>query len=239
MGANAVTTVYDFTAGQVLTAAQMDNVNCGIPVFATTTTRDAAFGGTGEKTLAEGQMAYIENIAGSSAVQYYDGAAWQTLVQGGLVLISSTTIGSAVSTVTVSNCFSTTYNNYLIIASAITFSINADEIRATINGTTGNTYQNWGVFTTGGLAVTGNGGSNQASAVVGISSTGLTSLVIEMQNPFATAATQYQSRYGGQFYGGFQNGADTNAASSTNFTLKGATSTMTGGTIRVYGYQNS
>jgi hypothetical protein len=90
MGANAVTTVYDFTAGQVLTAAQMDNVNCGIPVFATTTTRDAAFGGTGEKTLAEGQMAYIENIAGSSAVQYYDGAAWQTLVVSGVTQVKST-----------------------------------------------------------------------------------------------------------------------------------------------------
>jgi hypothetical protein len=73
MGANAVTTVYDFTAGQVLTAAQMDNVNCGIPVFATTVTRDAAFGGTGEKTLAEGQMAYIET---GDLMQYYNGSAW-------------------------------------------------------------------------------------------------------------------------------------------------------------------
>lgn len=79
MGANAVTTVYDFTAGQVLTAAQMDNVNCGIPVFATTTTRDAAFGSTGEKTLAEGQFAYIE---ATNTTQYYDGAAWQELGGG-------------------------------------------------------------------------------------------------------------------------------------------------------------
>jgi hypothetical protein len=77
MGANAVTTVYDFTAGQVLTAVQMDNVNCGIPVFATTTTRDAAFGGTGEKTLAEGQYAYIE---ADNSTQYYDGSAWKTIV---------------------------------------------------------------------------------------------------------------------------------------------------------------
>ena len=182
----------------------------------------------------EGQLIYETD---TDRIAAYNGSAWVT--QNGLQLISSTTVGSAVSTVTVNNCFSSTYNNYLIIASAITFSINADEIRATINGTTGSTYQNWGVFTTGGLAVTGNGGANQASAVVGISSTGLTSLVIEMQNPFATAATQYQSRYGGQTYGGFQNGADTNAASSTNFTLRGATSTMTGGTIRVYGYANN
>jgi len=230
------TSVWDFSDGQILTASKLDDVNCGIHVFADATARTNAYGGTGERTLVEGEFSYLSD---SNTTAYYDGSSWQPLNQSGLTLISSTTIGSAVSTVTVSNCFSATYANYLIIASAITFSINADEIRATINGTTGSTYQNWGVFTTGGLAVTGNGGANQASAVVGISSTGLTSLTIEMQNPFATAATQYQSRYGGQYYGGFQNGADTNAASSTNFTLKGATSTMTGGSIRVYGYQNS
>jgi len=61
MGANAVTTTYDFVANQILTAAQMDNVNCGIPVFASTTTRDAAFGGAGEKTLAQGQFCYLES----------------------------------------------------------------------------------------------------------------------------------------------------------------------------------
>jgi hypothetical protein len=63
MGANAQTAVPAFTAGP--SAAQLQQqtqINTGIPVFATTTTRDAAFGGTGEKTLAEGQFAYIEAI---------------------------------------------------------------------------------------------------------------------------------------------------------------------------------
>ena len=73
MGANAVTTVPVYTAGEVLTAANMNITNSGIPVFATTVTRDAAFGGTGEKVLAEGQFAYIE---ATNTTQYYDGAAW-------------------------------------------------------------------------------------------------------------------------------------------------------------------
>jgi hypothetical protein len=73
MGANAVTTVYDFTAMQVLTAEQMDNVNCGVPVFATTVTRDAAFGGAGEKTLAQGQFCYLES---TGKLQVYTGSAW-------------------------------------------------------------------------------------------------------------------------------------------------------------------
>jgi hypothetical protein len=108
MGANAVTTTYDFVANQVLTAAQMDNVNCGIPVFATTTTRDAAFGGAGEKTLAEGQFAYIE---ATNTTQYYDGASWQSVGGGSFVLVSSGSV-SAASAITLDSIFTSTYRNY-------------------------------------------------------------------------------------------------------------------------------
>jgi len=76
MGANAQTSVPVFTAGQVLTAAQMTQINTGVPVFATTTTRDAAFGGTGEKTLAQGQLAYVE---ADGKVYIYTGSAWTSL----------------------------------------------------------------------------------------------------------------------------------------------------------------
>jgi len=70
---NTQTSVPVFVASQVLTAAQQNQINTGIPVFATTVTRDAAFGGAGEKALAEGQFAYIE---ATNTTQYYDGAAW-------------------------------------------------------------------------------------------------------------------------------------------------------------------
>lgn len=75
MGANAQTIVPTFTASQVLTADQMNqSARTGVPVFATTTTRDAAFGGTGEKTLAEGQLCYIE--AAPKRYQIYNGTSW-------------------------------------------------------------------------------------------------------------------------------------------------------------------
>lgn len=80
MGANAVTTVPVYVSGEVLTAADLNITNSGIPVFATTITRDAAFGGTGEKTLAEGQFAFIE---ASDELQYYDGSAWTTIGASG------------------------------------------------------------------------------------------------------------------------------------------------------------
>jgi hypothetical protein len=43
--------------------------------FATTAARDAAFGGTGEPTLAEGMFAYID---ADKTVYYYTGSAWQS-----------------------------------------------------------------------------------------------------------------------------------------------------------------
>lgn len=73
MGANAVTTVPVYTAGEILTAANLNITNSGIPVFATTVTRDAAFGGTGEKTLAQGQFCYLES---TGKLQVYTGSAW-------------------------------------------------------------------------------------------------------------------------------------------------------------------
>ena len=73
MGANAVTTVPVYVAGEVLTAADMNITNSGIPVFADSTARTAAFGGTGEKVLAEGQYAYLES---DNSTSVYDGSNW-------------------------------------------------------------------------------------------------------------------------------------------------------------------
>jgi hypothetical protein len=86
MGANAQTTVPTFTAGQVLTAAQMNQVNTGVPVFADSSARDAAFGGTGEKTLALGQLCFLES---TSKVQFYDGTSWLNL--GGMTKVDEFT----------------------------------------------------------------------------------------------------------------------------------------------------
>ena len=85
MGANAQTSVPTFTAGEILTAANMNiSARTGIPVFADATARDAAFGGTGEKTLAEGQFAYLES---TNATQYYDGSTWQSVGSNKVVQI--------------------------------------------------------------------------------------------------------------------------------------------------------
>jgi hypothetical protein len=122
MGVNAQIKVPAFTAGQVLTAAEMTQVNTGIPVFATTVTRDAAFGGTGEKVLAEGQYAYIE---ASNATQDYDGAAWQTLgATPGMTLVTAGST-SAAAALTLDNVFTSSYRNYKLFIDGVT---SADDI---------------------------------------------------------------------------------------------------------------
>jgi hypothetical protein len=113
MGANAVTTVPVYTAGEVLTAADMNITNSGIPVFASTVERDAAFGGTGEKTLAEGQFAYLET---GNVTQYYDGASWQSVgVAPGLVYITGASFSSATTISMAAGVFTSTYKTYQVI----------------------------------------------------------------------------------------------------------------------------
>ena len=113
MGANAQTSVPLFVANTVLTAAQQNiSAATGVPVFATTVTRDAAFGGS-NKALAEGQLCYLE---ATDVVQYYTGSAWATVgpSTGGLVCVKAETAFSAAATVTADNVFTSSYTNYLL-----------------------------------------------------------------------------------------------------------------------------
>lgn len=117
---NEQTSVPLFASGEVLTAANMNlSAGTGVPVFASTTTRDAAFGGTSEKVLAEGQLCYLSD---SNIVQYYTGAAWATVgpsSAGGLVCVKAETAFSAAATITADGVFTSTYRNYTIFINTV------------------------------------------------------------------------------------------------------------------------
>ena len=134
MGANAVTTVPVYVAGEVLTAADLNITNSGIPVFATTVTRDAAFGGTGEKVLAEGQFAYIE---ASNTTQYYDGANWVSVgTTPGLVYLTGASFTTATSVSLPASTFTSTYRNYRILFTLTALTADADiTVRMRASGT--------------------------------------------------------------------------------------------------------
>jgi hypothetical protein len=240
MGLNAQTSVPTFTTGQVLTAAQQNDINTGIPVFADSTARDAAFGGTGEKVLAEGQYAYLES---TNQTLVYDGSNWVAVgVAPGLVLISATTIGSAVASVQVTGAFSATYDNYRILISDGVGSTNQN-LNLTLGATvTGYSYNNLNM-TYDSTTVTGSNGNATTSWVrVGRGDTNNLDAEIEIKSPFLAKRTTAQWRNATSqavslwnVGGGFLD----NATSYTAFTITPSAGTITGGIIRVYGYANS
>jgi hypothetical protein len=239
MGANAQTAVPTFTAGQVLTAAQMnESARTGVPVFATTGTRDAAFGGTGEKTLAEGQMCYVEG----TGFQTYNGTAWVTWgasPSGGLDLISATAIGSAVSSVTVSSAFSSTYDSYKILVVPGTASAGV-ALRLTLGATSTGYYWSYTGRSFANSAA-GSASANGSSFELANTTTTAFAASCELLGPNLAKNTVFYGNYidpsttgaAGIIYG-FLN--DTTAY--TAFTITTSSGTITGGTIRVYGYKN-
>jgi hypothetical protein len=245
MGANAQTAVPVFTAGQVLTASQQSQINTGIPVFATTTTRDAAFGGTGEKTLAQGQTCYIE---ATSEYQTYTGSAWQNMTPG-LVFISTTTIGSGVSTVSLpANTFTSAFANYRIIytfPAAVTGSAQLTiNTRLRAGGTDDSSAAySWNGFTSA-ASLTNNVSANQTSMLTVYVRNGFEERSfgsMEVYNPQLATETNITlnswSDFGGTFYNLFENGMlnTTTVYDSLTFVISGGT--LTGGKISVYGYK--
>ena len=113
--ANEQTTVPLFVAAEVLTAADMNlSAGTGVPVFTNSTTRDAGFGGAGEKVLAEGQLCYLSD---SNIVQYYSGASWATVgpSTSGVIQVKTTVFTTATFTTT-----STSYTDITGLAVSIT-----------------------------------------------------------------------------------------------------------------------
>jgi hypothetical protein len=238
---NEQTTVPLFVSGEVLTAADMNlSAGTGVPVFTNTTTRDAGFGGAGEKVLAEGQLCYLSS---TNVVQYYDGAAWATVgpaAAGALTLISATTIGTTVSSVTVTGAFSATYDAYKVV---VTGGVASGNIQMQfLIGASITTYYNsliYAPFASGTPAGIGN--NNQASwDYVGYGTTDSLSFNADILDPFATKYTKLVNAvYTAVNEAGSASGVHKTATSYTSFIIRPSSGTFTGGTICVYGYAKS
>jgi len=163
------------------------------------------------------------------------------LANSGLVYIKSQTVGSAVSSVTVSSAFSATYDNYLITMAGGT--VSAD---TAINMQLGSSTTGYYGFLTYGASntntIVGAGRSNAVAAYwVGGGVGGQNAHVrVELLSPFLSAYTKilngdYQN--GGNY--GTMQGEHRVASAYDNFTLLPDVGTLTGGTITVYGYRKA
>jgi hypothetical protein len=241
MGINAQTSVPKFTSGDVLTAANADLLTNAPPVFSGTATRDASFGGAGEKTLAEGQLCYLED---SNIVQYYDGAAWATVgpaTAGALVLVKSQTIGTGVSTVAVSDAFNATYDAYKIIVSGGVASGNiAVSLVLGASTTTYYTAQ-LNINYSSNVISAASTSNGSAFTYVGYATTDRIAVDIDILNPFLAKPTLFGTALlpFTSSEGGFATGEHRTSTSYSAFTLGVGGSNMTGGKINVYGYSLS
>lgn len=252
MGANAQTSVPTFTAGDVLTAANMNiSARTGVPVFANTTARDAAFGGTGEKVLAEGQLCYVENLTGAAQIQYYDGANWVSLTGGGLVYLTGAAFTTATSFSLPNSTFTSTYRNYRIIITVNALTTDSDftmRLRASGSDDSNSQYRNiWfgytslsatdSVVTVPGSAFSMREGDTAASVIY--------SLVLDVIQPQVATATAihgqviFLNKAGAAYVSSMVNGLFT---ATTQFDalsfISSVASSMTG-VYRVYGYADS
>ena len=247
MGANAVTTVPVYVAGEVLTAADLNITNSGIPVFASSVERDAAFGGTGEKTLAEGQFAYLED---SNTTQYYDSSGWQPVgVAPALVYLGGTTAASSAS-INVDSVFSATYDNYLVQVSSFTASVEdywAIRLRASGSTITASNYTQAGQANQSSsdtvFARRATNGTFWYGDLVTTVSTNPQLINLWVTNPFAATATRGSIQASGCTNADFRQcltAVNYNATTSADgIALVPYTSGTLSGTIRVYGIVNS
>ena len=158
---------------------------------------------------------------------------------GGLWLVKTQTVGTGVSSVTVTGAFSADYDNYKIMYIGGTLSASTDIELTLGNSTTGYYgFMTYGVSTAN--TVFGAARNNTAALPwVGGGSAGQASFAnVEVMGPFKTAYTKIRnaSYQNADNYGTMQ-GEHRVATSYTSFTFAVLTGTMTGGTIFVYGYK--
>ena len=235
MGANATTFVPKYTSGEVLTAANLSVTNSGIPVFADSAARTAAFGGTGEKVLAEGQYAYLES---DNSTSFYDGASWQSVGGGSFVLVSSGSV-SAASAITLDSIFTSTYRNYKLFINGTCSADDADIIfRFRAGGSTNSANSYSRKMISAGASVSTSVATGQTS-FTSFMSTGLTQVVNETvifapQVAIATGINYMSGSVSTNSYQNLGSGVFANTTQFDGFTVIPASGTITA-QYRVYG----
>jgi len=160
----------------------------------------------------------------------------------GLWLVKTQTIGTGVSSVTVTGAFSADYDNYRIVVSGGVSSVSAGALNLTLGSAAIGYYRAGSFMSYSGGSITGFSNSN-ATSWNGIfeASTNMINGVVDLLNPFAaknTVLSSHTSAIRTDGYSLFQGGYLADTTSYTAFTITASAGNITGGTIRVYGYRN-
>ena len=166
------------------------------------------------------------------------------LANAGLVYVTSVAVGSGVTSVNVPNAFSATYDAYKVIWTGGTISSLA-LIYCYMGAASGTAY--YGARTSANVSGSFVGGGDNNTAYWQFMTAGNTNtafMEFDLFNPYLATVTSVRSIYSEPngassaygMYGGYLN----NTTSYTSFTIDPqGTTTMTGGTITVYGYRKA
>jgi hypothetical protein len=226
-----------FTAGEVLAAADVNSflMDQAVMSFAGTAARGSAI-----PSPVEGMTTFRED---TDRMESWTGSEWTS--PGDLVLIKSQTIGTSVSSVTVTGAFSAIYDAYKIIVSGGASTVlNANlsylelKLGAAATGHNSNLiFAPWGAGSVSNVN-TSNGGAFLYSGSV---STDSLHADLTLVNPFLTKPTYGTAYFSDGTNGGTVQLRQTGDTSFTDFTFSRPTGAgvMTGGNIAVYGYRKS
>lgn len=160
------------------------------------------------------------------------------LANAGLVYVTSATVGSGVSSVTVSSAFNSTYENYRIV-------YNGGVGSATHNlglrlGSATTSYYGAGNYAIVSAGTGGIGDNNTALfRYCGGGDTYGTMALVDVLSPQLAKATYISATVNTGTSFGFYSGRYFPTDSFTAFTLIPDSGTLTGGTITVYGYRKA
>ena len=164
----------------------------------------------------------------------------------GLWLVKSQAVGTGVASVTVNNAFSADYDNYKIIYSGGQGSQTVNIAMQLTTGGTASTTSYYGTLVWGNLTtnVVASAPDNNASGFTFAggadgANNGAASLDVDVLNPFGAMRTRLhnaQVLYSVVY--GTYTGLHSVGTSYDGFRLTPGAGTITGGTIRVYGYRN-
>lgn len=160
-----------------------------------------------------------------------------SVTNGTVTTNGQVTIGSAVASVTVNGVFSSTYENYRILWSGMSANT-ASDLTLQLSGIPNSVYTTGGSFTTFVSAtLTGYGPAATSRWAIGPSNAGANGSC-DLYGPFATRTKgitslglNAQSQYS-------FNGYCSSTTSASGFVLAPTAGTLTGGTVRIYGYNN-
>jgi hypothetical protein len=157
----------------------------------------------------------------------------------GLWLVKSQTIGSGVTSVTVTGAFSSDYDNYRIELANCDATGNGNFMYLAL-GSANTQYYGSIYFDNFNGASTGTARRNN-STFTEISVSGQdsnTSCSMDIHSPNLATTTTFNGTYFGGGWSGWFGGMQLSNTQFTAFTISIQAGTFTGGTIRVYGYRN-